>query len=274
MTVHRSRFSGPVGVAIGLTLALCLLGCASAPSPARVEFRPEMSQPRLVLTLVVDQLRADYLMRYRERFLPPVDSSGRPGGFAYLMDEGAHYPLAQYNVAHALTAPGHATLLTGAYPYRTGIVLNRWFDSEAQALVYCVGDARYAGVGTVSPVTVRGTAPTNLKAETISDAMKSLEMPVKVASIGLKDRAAILMGGFRSDLTLWFDWGGFQWMSSTYYRPDGTLPDWVDGLNTALSARRGEEVVFSTSSERSIDRPQGEVLRRRIGDPAAVTDTG
>jgi len=274
MTIHRSRFFAFKGCILTLMFCLGITGCASAPLITSGDFRAQRSRTRLVLTLVIDQLRADYLTRYQDRFLSAVDDSGRPGGFAYLMEAGAYYPLAEYEVAHALTAPGHATLLTGAYPYRTGIVLNRWFDSEAQRLVYCVGDASYEGVGTVSPTTVRGTAPTNLKAETLSDALKSVAIPAKVASIGLKDRAAILMGGFRSDLALWFDWGGFQWMSSTYYRPDGTLPNWADALNAGLTARRGEEVVFPAGAELSSPESEQRIQRRRIGEPGVVTDTG
>ena len=241
------------GLLTAAAAATLLWSAAPAPTPATpradgpAATAVATSPPRLVLVIAIDQLRSDLLTRYRDRFLPPRGDDGAPGGFRFLTEGGAWYPLAEHDVAHALTAPGHAALMSGAYPYRTGIILNRWYDDRAGARVYCVGDDRYHGVGTVPPTFVRGTAPTHLRATTLGDAFKLVGFPSRVVSIALKDRAAILMAGHRADVALWFDWGEIQWMSSTYYEPDARLPAWADALNTELARRRGQPVVFEST---------------------------
>lgn len=211
---------------------LVVAGPAGAESPSAVGGK----RPRLVVLVAVDQLRADYLPRLRDKFLPPYAGGGRVGGYRYLMERGAYYPNAQYGHLHCMTGPGHATMLTGAYPYQSGIPLNEWFDVESGKKTYCVEDAAYPQIGGGGAF-----SPRNLRVSTVGDEMKNAGLPSKVVSIALKDRAAILMGGFRSDASLWFDAKSFHWTSSTFYYPDGKLPAWVTQTNTALDGKKGKQ---------------------------------
>ncbi|MEZ4268531.1 MAG: alkaline phosphatase family protein [Myxococcota bacterium] len=242
-------------------LVICAALTLSAPPVHAAAIDPAVvtQRPRLIVTIVIDQLRADYLTRFHGRFVPATQKSGAPGGFRWLEAHGAWYPQAQHRVMNALTAPGHATILTGAYPARTGIVLNQWYQGPKRAMSYCVGDDGYALVGTRPPGKPRGTAPTALLGNTLGDVLKLAHPKAKVASIALKDRAAILLGGFSSDATLWFDPDTFQWVSSTFYEPDGRLPSWADEVNNRLEARKGQPYVWEAKGPGSGASSDGEV---------------
>src|SRR4051812_5505314 len=86
--------------------------------------KPVKEKPKLVLVLVFDQFRADTLTRFESRFLPPLQKNGKIGGFRYLMEKGAYYPQAQHGILQNMTCPGHAAVLSGAYPYQNGIMTN------------------------------------------------------------------------------------------------------------------------------------------------------
>lgn len=232
-----------------LICAAVALAAPPAPVASAAPIDPSVitARPRLIVMVVIDQLRADYLTRFHARFMPPTQKSGAPGGFRWLQAHGAWYPQAQHRAMNALTAPGHATILTGAYPARTGIVLNQWYQGPKRAMCYCVGDEGYALVGTRPPGKPRGTAPTALLGNTLGDELKLARPGARVASIALKDRAAILLGGFSSDATLWFEPRSFQWVSSTFYRPDGRLPAWANALNDDLQARKGQAYVWEAT---------------------------
>ncbi|HAR41463.1 MAG TPA: hypothetical protein DCS07_02335 [Bdellovibrionales bacterium] len=189
------------------------------------------NRPKLILTLVIDQFRADYLTRFESRFLPSKGPRG-VGGFRYLMNEGAYYPFGQYDILHSMTGPGHATILTGAYPYKNGIPMNYWFDREKQVKTYCT----------------EGGSPQNLLATTVGDELKNAGLPSRVVSFALKDRAAILMGGHRADLAFWFDNKGPGWTSSSFYQ-DGALPAWLVKLNREIQVRKGEKYIWNVSGK-------------------------
>lgn len=187
------------------------------------------SQPKLVVVLVVDQLRADQLTRHRSKF---SDSNFSKNGFNALLKNAAYFPFAEYDVLQAMTAPGHATVLTGAYPYQSGIPTNEWIDPKTNKLHYCVEDSSMATVGAETSENA-GTSPKNLIGSTVGDELKNSSAKSKVISIALKDRAAILMGGHRADLAMWFDKKSNKWVSSKYYLKDGKLPEWMESLNSA-----------------------------------------
>jgi predicted AlkP superfamily pyrophosphatase or phosphodiesterase len=168
--------------------------------------------PKLVVMIVIDQFRADYLSRFDAKF-------GKDG-FKALMKQGAYFPYGEYDILHSMTAPGHATVLTGAYPYQMGIPLNDWFDQKQNKSIYCVEDAEF------------GRSPQNLVGTTLGDEMKNADLKTRVVSLALKDRAAILMGGHRADLALWYDDQARQWTSSDYYLKKAALPPWVKKINS------------------------------------------
>ena len=221
---------------------LMMLPAAAAAEPLPPGFFAQ--KPNLIVVLVIDQFRADYLLRFQSRFLPAAGAKGDVGGFRYLLANGAYFPYGEYDALQNMTCPGHATILTGAPPYASGIPTNEWFDRVSGQRVYCVEDASAVTVGAPMPKAHLGTSPRNLLATTVGDELKNGGYASRVVSIALKDRAAIMLGGHRADLALWIDQDAMRWVSSTFYRPEKTLPAWVDGLNARLAAQKGQTLVW------------------------------
>ncbi len=194
-------------------------------------------RPKLVVVLVIDQFRADYLTRFEKNFLP-AQSGSKLGGFNYLMGKSAYFPFAKYDILQSMTCPGHATILTGSYPYQNGISLNDWYDRNEKRSVYCVEDKDY------------GLSPRKLNGTTVSDEMKNAGFHSKVISIALKDRAAIMLGGHRADAAFWFH-DDFNWESSKYYFSDGKIPQWLEKYNLELQKQKGLKYIFSASGKGS-----------------------
>lgn len=190
----------------------------------------KVDRPKLIVMIVFDQFRADYLMRFENQFLP-AKSGSTLGGFRALMDLGAYYPYGEYDIFQSMTGPGHATVLTGSYPYQNGIGLNIWYDTQKNDRVYCVEDSRFDWVGGKKPEPHAGASPQFFSGSTVGDELKNAGYHSKVISIAVKDRAAILMGGYRSDESIWFDMPSKKWVSSEFYFPDKKLPAWVSQLN-------------------------------------------
>ena len=176
--------------------------------------------PKLIVVIVIDQFRGDYLERYHDQF---GDS-----GFRLLLDHGAYFPDCNYNYANTRTAPGHATLFTGAYSNGHGIVANEWWDAKKKKLVTSVEDDDTKLVGLAGDKT--GSSPHNLMADTLGDELKlATQGRSRVFAVSLKDRAAVLPGGFSADTAYWIEPQSGSWTTSTYYRDD--LPRWVQDFN-------------------------------------------
>jgi predicted AlkP superfamily pyrophosphatase or phosphodiesterase len=185
--------------------------------------------PRLVVLISIDQFRADYLTRFEDLFLP-ARTAGGVGGFRWFMDRGAWYVDAHHDHMPLATGPGHSILLTGAPPYKSGIVGNDWYDRDLKKDVYCVQDDNSPIVGTDTKMI--GISPEHLRVTTVGDELKiATGGKAKVFGISLKDRAAVLMAGHLADGVYWFDYNAGRWVTSHYYRKDETLPAWVEELN-------------------------------------------
>lgn len=189
--------------------------------------------PRLVLFLAIDQFRADTLPRFQSRFASDE-------GFNLLLKKGAYYPLAEYDHLQCMTAPGHATLLTGALPYQMGMPNNGWFDQKTQKRFYCTEDPATPSVGLAKEKPGMGTSPNTLLGSTVGDELKNSGYSSKVVAIALKDRAALLLGGHRADLAIWHEPNEFRWVSSKKYLPDGKLPEWIEAENKKLAENSGK----------------------------------
>ncbi|GAB2825076.1 alkaline phosphatase family protein [Ferruginibacter profundus] len=205
--MHRRYSLGFYFVLLALTAGLSLNVSAQAPA-----------KPKLVVGLVIDQMRWDYLYRYNALY--------SNGGFKRLMKEGftAENTLIPYLPTY--TAVGHTCIYTGSVPAIAGIVGNNWFDKTTNKFVYCTDDS------TVSTVGNNGIAgkmsPANLWATTITDELRlSNNFKSKVIGIALKDRGAILPAGHSANAAYWYDGG--KWISSTHYM--SKLPDWVNTFN-------------------------------------------
>lgn len=228
-------------------------------------------RPNLILLLVIDQFRPDYLTRFENHFTSARKGS-EVGGFRYLMSEGAHFPLAEYDMLQCMTGPGHATLLSGAHPYQMGIPLNYWFDRENGKPQYCVSDndSPIVASSASDEKDSNGLSPKNFRSTTVGDELKNSGRASKVVSIALKDRASILMGGHRADLATWFDPKRFEWVSSRFYFPDGKLPLWLTKANAKLKKRFGEKYTWTATGTGSglsdpTTHPAENPKNRRIG---------
>src|SRR5271166_7137160 len=124
------------------------------------------AHPKLVVVIVIDQFRADYLERYRDQF--------GEGGFRLLLDHGANFTDCNYDYANTRTAPGHATLFSGAYSNGHGIVANEWWDPKKKRMVTSVEDgaSKLVGIAPDQTKDKTGASPHNLLADTLGDELK------------------------------------------------------------------------------------------------------
>ncbi len=218
----------------------CLVVLIAFLSPSLASAQVYVGRPKLIVVVVIDQFRGDYLDRYRSEF------KGR--GFKLFMDEGAWFTDCYYDYANTMTAPGHATLGTGAYTDGHGIEANEWWDAARsnEHKVSSVEDERYQlvdlpaasipanepGAGPDAPKFVIGASPLNLRASTLGDELRlATQGRAKVYGISLKDRAAILPPGQAANGAFWIDNSSGQFTTSTYYMEH--LPEWARAFNAS-----------------------------------------
>ncbi len=224
------------GRVVASLVSLWLL--AAAPLAAASAAEGAAARPQLVVLLSIDQFRADYLTRFTDLFLPAETGDGKVGGFRWLMERGAFYVDAHHDHYPLFTGPGHSVLLTGAPPYKSGIVGNNWYDAGLGRVRYCVEDPASPLVGVASQGDRPGISPATLRASTLGDELKiATGRQAKVWGLALKDRAAVLMAGRLADGVLWYDDETGAWISSRFYFPDGALPAWVGEWNSQEKAK-------------------------------------
>ena len=200
---------------------------AAVPAAPAVPAPPSWNgRPRLLVLLVVDGLPQRQVLAYRDQLAPD--------GLARFLTRGAWYSVAHYGHAFTVTGAGHATVLTGAYPHRHGIIANEWRDAMTGQPEYCTGDttAQYIGHKTQA---LDGTSPKNLKVETVGDVLRTLDARAKVIGISGKDRGAILPAGHKGTAYMYMAQTG-SFASSTYYMAQH--PAWVDRFNAGKPADR------------------------------------
>ena len=177
--------------------------------------------PKLVVAIVVDQFRYDYLTRFRGEYREGLDR---------LLTQGAVFTNARYEHYPTVTAVGHSTFLTGATPAMSGIIGNEWYDREAGKVVASVSDDGVRMLGGDGA----GASPRRLMVSTVGDELKIAHSGSRVIGISLKDRSAILPAGHMADGAYWFDPKAGSFVSSTFYFAD--LPAWVKAYNEARPA--------------------------------------
>ena len=193
---------------------LLVVACVSLGSLAQVHAAP----PKLVVAILVDQLRYDYMERFHDQFTE--------GGFRLLTDKGAFMTFARYNYCPTITGPGHASFFSGAPPAMHGIIANDWFDKRTGQSMYCVADASVESVGTK---TAAGKmSPRNFIGANFSDQMR-LHYQSKVLGISMKDRGAILPAGKKPAGAYWFESASGNFITSSFYKTE--LPAWVQEFN-------------------------------------------
>lgn len=208
-----------LALASALALATLLSSCTTTAPPAA-------ARPKLVVFLVVDGLPMRQVTGYREQLAPD--------GLARFLDRGTWFADAHYGNAFTVTAAGHATMLSGAYPHKSGIIGNDWRDPVSGELTYCAGDTSATYIGNETKK-LDGTSPKNLRVETVGDVLRRVDARSKVIGISGKDRGAILLAGKTGTAYMYMaQSGGFA--SSTFYMPKH--PAWVDAFNAARPADR------------------------------------
>ena len=205
-------------------LISCLLLVASAAIAAET-----VPKPKLVVVIVADQFRYDYLTRFRDEYR---------SGLERLLKSGAVFTNAYHEHFPTVTAIGHSVILTGAFPCVSGIIGNDWYDRETGKQVTSVSDPRANPVGGSGAA---GASPHRLLVNTVGDEMKlATSGKARVVGMSIKDRAAILPAGHLADAAYWYDPGTGSFVTSSYYRAD--LPDWVKEFNSkAANQYKGME---------------------------------
>lgn len=207
----------------------CLLAAASLTAA-------DPPKPKLVLAIVVDQFRYDYLTRFRSEY---------NAGLARLLTQGAIFTNARYEHFPTVTAIGHSTFLSGATPALSGIIGNDWYDRDEKKSVTSVEDSAVKLLGG-NPST-GGSSPHRMLVDTVGDELKmSNAGQSKVIGVSLKDRAAILPAGHMANGAFWFDSRSGNFVSSTYYFPD--LPQWVKDFDGAHPADQYRGAAFLTKT--------------------------
>lgn len=185
--------------------------------------KPIKTTPKLVVGIVVDQMRYDYLTRFWDHY--------GDGGFKRLVNEGFNCKNNHFNYAPTSTGPGHTSIYTGTTPSTHGVIGNNWYDKTSGKIVYCASDENYVSVGTSA-----GTgkmSPHRMTVSTVTDELRLFtQKRGKVIALALKDRGAVLPGGHMANAAYWYNGGAEgDWISSSYYMDE--LPRWVVNFNSS-----------------------------------------
>ncbi|WP_460680392.1 alkaline phosphatase PafA [Mucilaginibacter koreensis] len=191
------------------------------PAPATAT----LPRPKLMVGIVVDQMRWDYLYRYYDRY--------QSGGFKRMLNEGFTCENTNIDYIPTVTAAGHTCIYTGSVPALHGIAGNDFIIQATGKSMYCTEDSTVVAVGSTSAA--GKMSPRNLLASTVTDELRlATNFRSKVIGIALKDRGGILPAGHAANAAYWFDDANGSWISSTYYMQD--LPAWVKTVNATHPA--------------------------------------
>ncbi|MBA3680522.1 MAG: alkaline phosphatase family protein [Bacteroidetes bacterium] len=193
------------------------------------------AKPKLVVGIVVDQMRNDCIYRYWNRY--------GNGGFKRLVNGGYYFKNAHYNYIPTYTGPGHCSIYTGAIPRTHGIIANEFFIREAGVNVYCCEDTSVRTIGSSSKNGLM--SPRRQLSSTIGDELKmSSNQKAKVFAVALKDRSSILPAGHAANAAFWFDDSTGNFISSSWYLK--ALPEWLNNFNAKHNVKTYLEKGWST----------------------------
>jgi len=191
-------------------------------------FPAEVARPKLVVGLVVDQMRWDYLYRYYNRY--------SNGGFKRLINEGFSVENTFIPYTPTYTACGHTCIYTGSVPAVHGIIGNDWYDPETKKTVYCTEDSAVSTVGS-TPSSEGSMSPKNMLTTTITDELRlATNFKGKVIGISLKDRGSILPAGHAANAAYWYQGSTGNWITSTFYMKE--VPTWIADYNKLKLANK------------------------------------
>lgn len=204
------------------TLSISILSANAQQSKTVTTLKSNtVARPKLVVGIMVDQMRWDFLYRFYERY--------GNGGFKRMLNEGFSAENTYINYIPSVTAIGHSTVYTGSVPSIHGIAGNDFIIQATGKLMYCTEDSTVSTVGS-STVAAGQMSPRNLLATTMTDELRlATNFRSKVIAIASKDRGSILPGGYSANAAYWYDGSSGNWITSTYYM--NSLPAWVNTFN-------------------------------------------
>jgi len=214
-----------------LSLLSCSIASAQIKKTAASQpknFPAEVARPKLVVGLVVDQMRWDYLYRYYNRYTN--------GGFKRLINEGFSAENTYIPYTPTYTACGHTCIYTGSVPAIHGIIGNDWYDPETKKNMYCTEDSTVVTVGS-TPSSEGNMSPKNMLSNTITDELRiATNFKGKVIGISLKDRGSILPAGHAANAAYWYQGSTGNWITSSYYMNE--VPTWIADYNKLKLANK------------------------------------
>jgi len=198
----------------------------------------EISRPKLVVGIIVDQMRYDYLTRFYNKY--------GDDGFKRIINNGFSAENAHFNFIPTYTAPGHASVYTGTTPANHGIIGNNWYDKFAKKSIYCVDDDLFKTVGAD---TGGRKSPKRMLTTTITDELRLAQnQQGKVISLSIKDRSAVLPGGHTANAAYWFQGeNDGRFITSSYYMKE--LPKWVTSFNTSDVVKNYLNTTWNTVND-------------------------
>ena len=217
-----------------------------------------IQRPKLIVGLVVDQMRWDYLYYYYDQF--------QDGGLRRLVDEGFSFENTMINYVPTVTSIGHTCIYTGAVPALNGIAGNNFYENGVK--MYCCGDSTVKSVGSNSRE--GKMSPRNLIATGIGDMLKiATDFQGKVFGVALKDRAAILPAGHAADAAYWWDQSAGPFITSSYYMNE--LPNWVKKTNKQLCVKPGTDVKTSPIGiVKTFQMAEATLLNEHLGEDGEI----
>lgn len=218
----------------GLTLFIFLFAIQTGWSQDKSNANATIERPRLVVSIVVDQMRYDYLPLYWDKF--------GEGGIRRLVTQGFSFENNHFNYFPTYTGPGHAAVYTGTTPSINGIVGNNWYDRSIDEEMYVVSDSTVKPVGTDSDS--GKMSPENLLSTTVTDEVKDAISGSKVISVSIKDRGAVLPAGHLGDAAYWYEGDTGNFISSSWYVSE--LPRWLKEFNEGGLARKLSKKTWNT----------------------------
>lgn len=205
----------------GVLALLFLYACQTTPKKEQNDQHNDAKKPKLVVGIVIDQLRHDYLERYADDF--------SDDGFKRLISEGFYNHNTHFNYIPTYTAPGHTSVYTGTTPATHGIIANNWYDKQLKTSIYCTDDSSVQTVGSNSEAGLM--SPHRMLSSTITDELGlATNFKSKVVGISIKDRASILPAGHNPTGSYWYDKSNGHFVSSSYYDKK-KLPEWLQAFN-------------------------------------------
>jgi len=244
-----------VSIIIGLLTIIVSFG-----QPAKTSL---VQRPKLVVGIVIDQMRWDFLYRYYDRY--------SAGGFKRLLNDGFSCENTMINYLPSVTAVGHSTIFTGSVPALSGIAGNDWVEQLTGKTLYCTADSTVLALGNASAMDGR-MSPRNLLVSTITDELRlATNFQSKVVGVSLKDRASILPAGHTANAAYWLDDATGHFITSTYYMKE--LPDWVVKFNDKNRINqlieKGWNTIYPINTYKESDPDNVDYEGRFIGETSS-----